>query len=68
VGKVGGIFLNPLYYFDPREVALGISGGNLTNQLSSRLGDYESFKADSLDPYIAMREIYIQYRAKQIQE
>jgi phospholipid-binding lipoprotein MlaA len=68
VGKVGAIFLNPVYYIDPREVALGIAGGNLTNQLSSRIGDYESFKADSLDPYIAMREIYIQYRAKQIQE
>jgi ABC-type transporter lipoprotein component MlaA len=34
--------------------------GNYTNQASSRL--------ISLDPYVAMREIYIQYRIKQIQE
>jgi len=67
-GKVGGIFLNPLFYVDPREAALGIAAGKYTNELSSRIGDYESFKADSLDPYIAMREIYIQYRTKQIQE
>ena len=68
VGKVGGFFLNPVYYVDPRETALGISAGNFTNDLSFHTGEYESFKADSLDPYVAMREIYIQYRNKQIQE
>lgn len=68
VGKFGGIFLNPVYYVDPTEVALGIAAGNYTNKLSFHTGEYESFKADSLDPYIAMRDIYMQYRKKQIQE
>lgn len=68
VGKFGSIYLSPVYYVDPQEVAIGISAGKFTNELSFRTGDYESLKADSLDPYIAIREIYIQYRAKQIKE
>jgi ABC-type transporter lipoprotein component MlaA len=32
------------------------------------MGEYEQFKAASLDPYVAMREVYIQYRTKQIQD
>ena len=68
VGRFGGIFLNPVYYVDPEEVAIGLAAGKFTNELSFHTGEYESFKADSLDPYVAMRGIYIQYRDKQIKE
>jgi phospholipid-binding lipoprotein MlaA len=68
VGKAGGLFLSPIFYVDPHEAALGIGAGKYTNILSFRIGDYESFKEDSIDPYVAMREIYIQYRKKQIEE
>jgi phospholipid-binding lipoprotein MlaA len=37
------------------------------NSGSFHLGDYETLKSASVDPYIAMRETYIQYRKKQIQ-
>jgi ABC-type transporter lipoprotein component MlaA len=33
-----------------------------------RIGDYEEFNAASLEPYVVMREVYIQHRNKQIQK
>ncbi|MHC4638044.1 MAG: MlaA family lipoprotein [Planctomycetota bacterium] len=67
-GKVGDMFLNPVFYVDPTEAAIGISTVKFTNETSFRIGEYEDFKAAALDPYVAMREAYIQYRSKQIQE
>jgi len=67
-GMIGDIFLNPIYYVEPREISLGISAWRFTNEGSFRLGDYESLKAESMDPYVAMREIYIQNRDKKIKE
>lgn len=68
IGTVGGLFLSPVSYVKPTEAAVSISAAEITNENSFHLGEYEAFKSDSLDPYIAMREIYIQYRNKQIQE
>jgi phospholipid-binding lipoprotein MlaA len=68
LGKFGGIYLSPVYYVNPDEAAIGIAAGKFTNELSFHTGEYESFKSDSLDPYVAMREIYMQYRDKQIKE
>ena len=68
VGFVGDQFLNPTRYVEPWEVSMGISAGKMTNEYSFRIGEYESFKSAALDPYVAMREVYIQYRDKQIQE
>ena len=68
VGLVGDLFLNPVAYVDPWETSVAISAGKMTNENSFRIGDYEDFKAASLEPYVAMREVYIQYRKKQIEE
>jgi phospholipid-binding lipoprotein MlaA len=68
VGMAGDQFLNPLRYVDPREVSIGISVVKVTNAGSFQIGKYEDFKAEAFEPYIAMREFYIQYRHKQIQE
>ena len=67
-GTVGDTFLNALRYVDPCWVAPAAIGAKEGNEGSFRLGEYERFKAESLDPYVAMREAYIQYRNKQIQE
>jgi phospholipid-binding lipoprotein MlaA len=66
VGTVGDSFLNPVRYVKPLEVSLGISVVDATNKGSFHIGEYESFKAASVDPYVAMRGAYIQYRKKQI--
>jgi len=68
IGTVGGLFLNPVYYVEPTETAIGISAVKFTNENTFHTGEYETFKDASLDPYVAMREIYIQYRNKQIKE
>ena len=39
-----------------------------TNKGSFHIGEYEAFKSAAVDPYVAMRGAYIQYRSKQIKE
>ncbi len=68
VGMVGDQFLNPLRYVDPREVSIGTSIVKGVNAGSFQIGTYEEFKEAAFEPYIAMREFYIQYRRKQIEE
>jgi phospholipid-binding lipoprotein MlaA len=67
-GMVGDLFLNPIFYVEPRELAMGISAWHFTNQGSFRIGEYESIKEASMDPYVAIRGIYIQNRDKKIKE
>jgi len=68
VGKVGDMFLNPTSYLDHTETVIGISGVKYVNESSFHIGEYEAFKSESLDPYVAMRNMYIQYRNNKIQE
>ena len=68
IGMIGDQFLNPFRYVDPQEVSIGISVVRATNAGSFQIGTYEDFKAEAFEPYVAMRESYIQYRHKQIQE
>jgi phospholipid-binding lipoprotein MlaA len=66
VGLLGDEFLYPLWYIDSTEVSIGISAEQAINKASLHPGEYESFKAAAVDPYVAMREAYVQYRQKQI--
>jgi len=68
LGMVGDAFLNPVRYVEPTETSIYISAGRGINEASFHIGEYEDFKAAALEPYIAMREAYIQYRNKKIQE
>jgi phospholipid-binding lipoprotein MlaA len=67
-GKFGDAFLNPVRYVEPCEAAAGITATRIVNNGSFRIGEYEDFKVSAVDPYIAMRQAYTQYRRKQIQE
>ena len=66
VGMVGDMFLDPVRYVEPQAASIGISATSTVNDMSFHLGEYESLKAATVDPYIAMREAYTQYRKKQI--
>ncbi|MBN2316555.1 MAG: VacJ family lipoprotein [Sedimentisphaerales bacterium] len=68
VGMAGDQFLNPVRYVDPREVSIGMSIVRGVNAGSFEIGTYEEFKEAAFEPYIALREMYIQYRHKQIEE
>jgi phospholipid-binding lipoprotein MlaA len=66
LGKAGDAFLNPVRYVQPCGVSVGLSATRGINESSFHVGEYEEFKAASLEPYIAMREGYIQYRQESI--
>jgi len=68
VGRLGDWFLNPVSYVEPTEAAYGITAVRFTNQSSLNIGEYETFKSMTVEPYIAMRKTYAQYRTKQIQQ
>ncbi len=52
-------------WFTPQGVGLYLH--ETINNTSFRIGDYEMFKEAAIDPYIAMRDVYVQYRRKMIE-
>jgi phospholipid-binding lipoprotein MlaA len=68
VGLVGDQFLDPVSYVDPREAALGIIAYYFVNKTSFTIGDYEALKEAAIDPYISIRDAYVQHRKKNVEE
>lgn len=69
-GLVGDHFLKPVTYLssnllDPGTIALNVH--EKVNDFSFHIGDYEILKEASIDPYIAIRDAYVQYRKKLIE-
>jgi phospholipid-binding lipoprotein MlaA len=68
VGIAGDLFLNPVAYVQPTEAAFEIDAIEKVNTTSFHIGDYEALKEAALDPYSAIRDAYIQSRAKKVKE
>jgi len=68
IGLVADRFLNPVTYVDPWELSLGITAYKTVNDTSLKIGDYESIKEAAVDPYLAIRDGYVQYRKKKVEE
>jgi phospholipid-binding lipoprotein MlaA len=68
IGRVGDFFLDPVSYVEPIEASLGIRGFDTVNNTSFRIGDYESLKKSAIDPYTALRDVYLQIRENKIKE
>lgn len=68
VGWAGDYFLDPVSYVNPVEASLGIRTYDEVNETSLRIGDYEDLKKAAIDPYISIRNAYIQYRQKKVDE
>ncbi len=66
VGLAADGYMNPPNYFLGFWEILGKSAGEKVNEVSLRLGEYESFKETAIDPYVAIRQAYYQYRQKQV--
>ena len=63
------MFLDPISYaYPPLIEYVAIKVVKHVNNTSLRLGEYEDLKASALDPYVALRDAYINYRAKHIQQ
>jgi phospholipid-binding lipoprotein MlaA len=63
---VSEYFLYPVSYIYPWYAWLGVRGYEEVNDTSLRIGDYESLKDAAIDPYVAFRDAYIQYRLKKV--
>ena len=68
IGRIGDAYINPLTYIEPFEASLAVRGFNLINRTSFHIGDYEALKEASVDPYVAMRNSYLQYRERKIKQ
>ena len=68
VGMAGDHFLDPIGYVKPFEASLGIKAFKKTNDISLKIGDYEALKKAAIDPYIAIRDAYIQNREMKIRQ
>ncbi|MEI7639194.1 MAG: VacJ family lipoprotein [Syntrophus sp. (in: bacteria)] len=64
LGTVGDIFLYPSIYFGPWYVWAGSRVYERVNDTSLQTGDYETMKEAAIDPYVAVRDAYFQYRLK----
>ena len=67
VGIVGDFFLYPVSYIRPWPAWLGVRAYQEVNDTSLRIGDYESLKEAAIDPYVALRDAYRQYRQKKVE-
>ncbi len=69
VGMLGDSYLNPLayLYFSDNTAGVATYGGRMVNNTSLAIGDYESFIESAFDPYVALRDAYLQYRRNKIE-
>ena len=68
-GSVADGFLDPWNYVLPSiPINLGVKAYDRVNNTSLIIGEYEDLKKAALDPYIAMRDAYYQYRQRKIEE
>ncbi len=68
IGRVGDFFLDPVSYVESTEASIGIRAFDTVNNTSFRIGDYESLKKSAIDPYTALRNIYLQVRENKIKK
>jgi phospholipid-binding lipoprotein MlaA len=69
LGWVGDSFLDPVtWYVDPLLLSWGVKGYKKFNEVSLTLGDYEALKEAAIDPYVAIRNAYVQYRNTKVKE
>lgn len=71
-GFIGDRLMYPLTYIDQSdlstEAVVTIFAHEKVNDTSFKVGDYESFKDSAIDPYISMRDAFVQHRKKKVEE
>ncbi len=69
VGWFGGAYLDPVWYLPVGFwEASGIKSYEWFHRYSFVEGEYADLAAGAVDPYVAMRDFYLQYRAREIEE
>ena len=67
IGIIGDYFLYPVSYITPWYDWLSVRAYQEVNDTSLSIGDYESLKEAAIDPYVAVRDAYHQYRRKKVE-
>ena len=70
VGWVADRALTPTTYVSSQWISpesVGLYAHEAVNYTSFHLGDYEAIKGAAIDPYIAMRDAYVQYRKRLVE-
>ena len=72
IGLVGDQLMHPLTYVKSSDLTfgekVGISAHEKVNDTSFKIGDYESFKDAAIDPYVAMRDAFVQNRLTKVED
>ena len=70
IGWLGDLALTPTTYMSPHyagiETTVGMRVHDGINDLSFHLGEYETVKKAAIDPYVAIRDGYVQHRNRVI--
>ncbi|HBA55659.1 MAG TPA: VacJ family lipoprotein [Syntrophorhabdus aromaticivorans] len=70
VGWIGDWLLRPQSYVGSEWISpegVGLYAHEKVNYTSFHIGDYEAIKGAAIDPYIAMRDAYVQYRKRLVE-
>ena len=68
IGYAGDYFLTPTSYLNPWYWSIAAKSYDKVNEVSLNLGEYESLKEASIDPYEAIKDAYVRFRAKQVKQ
>lgn len=66
VGLFGDAFLAPPSYLNSPYAGTGAKVYERVNSTSLKIGDYESLKEAAIDPYVSIRDAYVQYRLEKV--
>jgi phospholipid-binding lipoprotein MlaA len=64
---VSDYFLYPVSYINPWYASTGTRVYQEVNRTSLTIGNYEALKEAAIDPYVALRDAYAQYRQKKVE-
>jgi len=68
-GYVGDVFLDPqTYLITSIPISVAVRAYYQVNETSLTLGGYEDLKESAIDPYIALKDAYYQYRQNKIRQ
>ncbi len=69
IGGMSELFIDPINYIArPWKYNFALRGYRQVNKTSLSFDDYEALKDTALDPYVAVRDAYHQYRLNKIKE
>ena len=61
-GLVGDAFLKPTTYIGDFSTSLSVEGGYYVKREAIHLGEYDDIVKATVDPYVSIRDMYMQYR------